>query len=222
LKIDKKRIRRTLYWFAAELAVLAVFMLFLTYRPKGYEPLAPDTSGRVSTYLTHKLAQDFYNGAQLGEPFELTIDEAGVNDIIMTGEWIGAVSQSEASLPTVHFQTDRVVVMASAFKGGMEFVATIEVKPWVDAAGKVNVKLESVKVGAVPLTLAAKTVAKKMYNEQIGELPKNDMRVLVGKAILEDQPFDPVMEIGGKAVRISRIEVGDKVMKLGITPVKAK
>jgi hypothetical protein len=182
----------------------------------------PDTSGRVSTYLTHKLGMDFYNGTQLGVPFELSIDEAGVNDMIMTGESIGMVNQAEASLPTVYFQTGKVVVMASAFRGGMEFVATIEVKPWFDPQGRMNATLESVKVGAVPLTLAAKTVAKKMYNEQILGLPETDPRVLVGRAILEDQPFDPVMEIDGKAVRITKIEVGEKVLKLGITPLKAK
>jgi hypothetical protein len=222
LKIDKKRVRRTLYWFAAELAVLGMFLLFLTYRPRGYEPLMPDKSGRFSTFITHKLGPQYYNGMQLGEPFELTIDEDGLNDAITTGDWIMQINTDESSLPTVHFERDKAVVMASAYRGGMEFVATIEVKSWIDPQGKLNAKLESVKVGAVPMTAVAKTVAKKMYMEKIAGLPDDDIQVRLGKAILEDQACDAVFDLWGEKVRITRIDIQDKVLKLSLTPLKTK
>jgi hypothetical protein len=222
LKIDKKRIRRTLYWFVAELAVLAIFILLLAYKPKGYVAAVPDTSGRISTYLTHRLAADFYNGAQMGETFELTVQEDGVNDIIATGGWTGDLGDTRASLPVVHFEPGKVLVMASAYVKGAEFVATIEAKPWIDTAGKFNATLESFKVGAVPVTIAAKAVARKMYYDRIGELPKNDIRALIGSALLDDQPFEPVVEIDGKTVRISKIEVGDRTLKVSFTPIKAR
>jgi hypothetical protein len=222
LKIDKKRIRRTLYWFAAELVVLAIFLLLLTYRPKGFEPVVPDNTGRVSTYLTHELGADYYNKTQLGEPFELVVKESGVNDIIRTGGFSGQVGDVTTSLPVVHFVPGKVVVMASAYVSGMEFVATIETRPWIDETGRFNAKLESFKVGAVPVTIAAKAVAKKMYNEQAGGVPADSYQAQIASAILDDQPFDPLIDLGGKPVRINKIEVGEQVLKLGITPLKSR
>jgi hypothetical protein len=219
LKIDPKRVRRTLYWFAAELAVLGIFLLFLVYKPAGYRAVVPDNSGRVSTYLTHQLGQDFYNKAQLGEPFELVIQEAGINDLIATGGWSGQSGDARASLPVVHFVKDKVVVMISVYLSGIEFVATVDVKPGINEEGKLTVALDSVKVGAVPVTIAAKVVAKKMYNEQISGLPKDDIRVRIARAMFEDQPFEPVMEVDGKTVKIGKIRVEQGIMRVDFVPV---
>jgi hypothetical protein len=222
LKIDPKRVRRTLIWFAAELAVLAVFLLFLVYKPAGYNAVVPDDSGRVSAYLTHQLAQDFYNKAQLGEPFELVIQEAGINDVIATGGWLGQAGDARVSLPVLRFMPDKVMVLTSVYLSGMEFVATVGIKAGINEQGKLSVVLDSVKVGAVPVTIAAKTIAKKMYNEQISGLPKGDIRALVASAIFDDQPFEPIMEVDGKMVKIDKIRIEKGFVRVGFVPVKRR
>ncbi len=222
LKIDKKRIRRTLYWFAAELLVLAIVLLLLVYKPKGYEAVVPDTSGRVSKYLTHELGQEFYNKAQLGEPFELVVEEAGLNDIIVTGEWVMPQTEARASLPVVRFVPGKMIVMASAWLSEMEFVATIEITANADEAGRPGLSVHSVKVGAVPVTLAAKAVAKKMYNEQISELPPEHIAVQLAASLFDGHPFEPVLDAGGKLVKISKIEVDEGKARVGFVPVKRR
>ena len=222
MKINAKRVRRTLYWFGAELLVLAVFLVLLVHKPGGYEAAVPDTSGRVSTYLTHKLGQDFYNRAQLGEPFELVIEEAGINDIIVTGDWAMPETEAKASLPVVSFVPGRMVAMASVYLSGMEFVATVEVKAETDAEGRPMLGLDSVRVGAVPVTMAAKAVAKKMYSEQMAGASEDDIRISVAAAIFDGQPFEPVLDVDGKLVKISKIQFEDKLARVGFTPVKRR
>ena len=220
--MDKKRIRRTLYWFAAELLIIAIILLLLVYKPRGYEAVVPDTFGRVSTYLTHEIAQEFYNKAQLGEPFELVIEDSGLNEVIASGAWIIPQTEARASLPVVQFVPGRMVVMASAWLSGMEFVATIELSAQSDGDGRVGLSLDSVKVGAVPVTLAARAVAKKMYNEQIADLPPDHISAQVGAAIFDGQPFEPILDAGGKFVKINKIDLADGNVRIGFVPVKTR
>jgi hypothetical protein len=220
LKINAKRVKRTLIWFAAELAVLGIFLLFLVYKPAGYHAMVPDSSGRVSTYLTHQLGQDFYNKAQLGEPFELVIQEDGINDVIATGGWSGQSGDARASLPVVYFVPDKVVVRTSVYLSGIEFVATVDIKPDINEEGKLTVMLDSVKVGAVPVTIVARAVAKKMYGQQVADLPKDDIRVRIAGAMFDDKPFEPVMEVDGKKVKIGKIQVEKGIVRVSFVPVK--
>jgi transcriptional regulator of aromatic amino acid metabolism len=125
-------------------------------------------------------------------------------------------------LPVVHFVPDKVVVMTSVYLSGIEFVATVDIKPGINEEGKLTVVLDSVKVGAVPVTIAARVVAKKMYNEQISGLPKDDIRVRIAGAMFEDQPFEPVMEVDGKTVKIGKIKIEQGVVLLGFVPVKQR
>jgi hypothetical protein len=222
LKIDAKRVRRTLYWFAAELMVLAIFLLFLTYKPKGYQAAVPDASGRVSPYLTHQIGQDFYNNMQLGEPFELVIEEAGINSILASGEWGGQFGDAQASLPVIRLGADKLRLMTSVYLSGMEFVATVDITASIDEQGLLHASLESVKVGAVPVTIVARTVAKKMYMEQTAGLPKDDLRVLVAGAIFNDQPFEPKIDIDNKVVKIGKIRIEEGKAVVGFIPIKRR
>ncbi|HSV26865.1 MAG TPA: hypothetical protein VLH60_03135 [Sedimentisphaerales bacterium] len=220
--MDKKRIRRVLYWFAAELLIIAIILWLLVYRPRGYEAVVPDASGRISPYLTHGIAQEFYNKAQLGDPFELVIEDSALNEIIATGTWIIPQTEAQASLPVVRFLPGRAVVMASAWLSGMEFVATIKLSAPSHDDGRIGLSLDSVRVGAVPVTIAARAVAKRMYNEQIADLPPDHISAQVGAAIFDNQPFEPIFDVGGRRVKINKIELRDGNVRIGFIPVKMR
>ncbi len=194
--LKKRRRRKLIVWLAVDLAVAGLILGLLLYRPGRYRPLSAAffRPGQVSPYLTH-LTAEIYNGAQLGEQFEVVLTEEGINDII--ARWDGwPLAQGGVLLyePAVVLVPGRLVLMGTANARGMELVVTIEVEPKLEENGLLRLRVAKVKVGAVNTTLIAKAIAAKMYSQRLSEVQVDTgaWQSRLAGSLLNDEAFEPV------------------------------
>jgi hypothetical protein len=213
-KISKKsRIKRLVIWLTIDFIVMVVLFGLLIYRPRQYNPVAPNpgsyNSEQVSKYWTHELLPKIHNDSQLGKPFDVIITEEGINDIISCVNW---PIQSEGILfysPVVLFIPGAVLLMGTADVRGVEFIITIELVPMIDENGFLNLQVSKMKIGAMNITPIAKVVAKKMYSQKLEAFPMDtqDFRTKIIGSLLNEEPFEPVFEIGSSRVRVEKIDI---------------
>jgi hypothetical protein len=224
----KKKRRRKIIWLLIDLAVLFVFTGLLLYKPAQYQPVTIISGRQVSKYLTHQLLPRVHNGAQQGQPFDVTVTQDGIQDIIAHSGWPKETAGASFSKPSVLFVPDSVLLMATVTLQGVELVVTIELKPRIDEQGLLHLYVAKVKVGAMNLTPLAKIVAKRMYQQRIQAIPidPSDIRSKIVASLLDDRPFEPVLEIksimGGSdtKVQIQKLTVKDSELILRLLPLE--
>lgn len=222
-KTGEKRRRRL--WpavFGAIVLVTAtILILLIAYNPQSYKPVIPANPKEVSPYLTHKLGPDFYNNVQLDEPFELLVDQAGLNDIFSHADWPLAVDGFSIYTPMVQFSPERSMLMAQVDYKGFSTILSIIGKPALDADGKLNLHIQSVYLGALPVTPLAQRLARKYVadNFDTAEADDNDPEAQVIEAVAANQGFDPILYISGHAARITGLTIEPAQAKLILTPI---
>ena len=228
LKIRRKtRIKRLVRWLFIDLIVAAAVFGLLMYKPGRYKPLDSFSQdyepGQVSTYLTHQLSPQVYNGTQRGEPFEIIITQDGVNDIISHANWPIQSGGIMLSAPAALFVPGTVVLMGTADVKGVEIVITIELEPKIDENGLINLHVSKVKVGAVNI-LIAKAIAKKMYAERLAaaDVDTNALQTKIAASLFNDEPFEPVFKINDKKIRVESVSVDQRELKARLVPVSAR
>ena len=223
VKKPKKRKLKRLYWLLAHLVAATVIVVLLLYKPGRYHPIKIDPAqGRqVSTYLTHDLLAPIHNAAQPGEPFDLTVTQEGINDIIARSRWPRESGDARFSAPAVLFVPDSIVLMGTVALKGVEFVVTIVLEPTLDEQGLLNLRAAKLKVGAMNITLLAKVIAKRMYQQRIEAVPidKEDIGAKIAASLLNDEPFDPVFEIEGDKLRIEKVTIRKQELILHLIPL---
>ena len=224
LQIRKKAKRNKLIrWLLVDLAVAAIVITMLLYRPGRYKPINSSNyrKGEVSPYLTNDLSPAIYNGTQRVEPFDIIITQDGLNDIIARGDW---PKESEGVLlyaPAALFTPGRLVLMGTADAKGVEFIVTLELEPTIDEEGLLNLQIAKLKVGAMNITPLAKIIAKKMYMQRISgvEIDSNAIQTKIAASLLTDEPFEPVFSIDEKKVRIEKITIEKEKLLAHLVPV---
>ena len=221
-KSKKSRRYKLIRWLLIDLAVMAIVFAFLLYRPGRYRPVDSDNyeRGEVSPYLTNELGPIINNGIQRVRPFDVTITQEGLNDIIGRGNW---PMESEGVLlyaPAALFVPGRLVLMGTADAKGVEFVVTIELEPKIDEEGLLNLKLAKLKVGSMNITPLARIIAKKMYMQRIAglEVDTKALQAQIVASLLTDEPFDPVFSIDEKKVRIEKIAIENEKLVAHLVP----
>jgi len=224
----KTRKKRLVRWLFIDLIVTIVVISLLIYRPGRYKPVDSFSQdyedGQVSTYLTHQLSPQVYNGTQRGEPFDIIITQEGINDIISHVNW---PIQSEGIMlyaPAALFVPGAVVLMGTADVKGVELVVTIELEPKIDEDGLINLHVAKVKVGAVNITPVAKPMAKKMYTERLAasNVDTKALQTKIAASLLNNEAFEPVFTIDGKKVRVESVVVGQRELKARLVPDSAR
>ena len=223
----KKRIKK-LYWLLFDLAVAAVVLALLLYKPAAYKPLQALGDGRQSKYLTHVLLPELHNRVQRGQPFDLDVTAEGINDIIAHSDWPKETGGASFSAPLVLFVPENIVVMGTVTLENVEVVVTIGVRPSLNEEGLLNLEVVKVKVGAVNLTPIAKIVARRMYKQQIElmSIDRQDIRAEIAASLLNDEPFDPVFEVRpilGTAdikVRIEKVSIEQGKLTMHLAPLR--
>ena len=85
-KVRKKKKFKKRYWLLIDLALGALILALLFYKPARYKPSDTiPTNNRqkeISPYLTNELLPELYNSAQRDEPFDLEIIQKGINETI--------------------------------------------------------------------------------------------------------------------------------------------
>ena len=109
MNADKSKSRRNIYivvvCVVCALGLGGVWVL-LGRSPRTYRPITAANPHEVSPYLTHKLGPDFYNQVQWNEPFELVIEQDGLNDILARQTWPQQFGDVAVAKPAVRFGKD--------------------------------------------------------------------------------------------------------------------
>jgi len=227
-KRKTSRRKKLLIWLGVDLLVAAVVILLFLHKPSQYSPGAPadsDPNGRqVDPYLHRDLWSKFYNGAQRQRPFEMVVLDQALNQALGRLNWSQESDGVKLSAPQVFFTPGHIVLMGTTTVEGAELVVTIELGPQMDDQGNLNLVVDKVKVGAIPVTLVVKMMAKKMYRERIESMPidMQDLRTKAVASLLNDEPFEPVLRVEDKWVRLKSIDIVDGKLTAQFTPAKPK
>lgn len=220
----KTRVRKLFFWLSIDLVVAVAVLVLLLYRPGRYDPADLESAnperGQVSSYLTHELSPQFYNGTQRGEPFDLVITQKGVNEIVAGWGWPVMSEGIMLYAPAVLFVPGSVVLMGTVNIKGVELVVSIELQPSIDKQGLSNLSVAQVKIGAMNITPLAKILAKRMYAQRMATASA-DSKALYAKiaaSLLNDEPFEPVFEVDDRKVRIEKITVHQEKITAHLVP----
>jgi uncharacterized protein YpmS len=231
LKTRKKRKFKKRYWLLLDLALAIIVLALLFYKPARYRP--PDNvpvsnnQDQLSPYLTNVLLPQLYNGAQRDEPFDLDIDQKGINETIARYQWPRESNGVILSAPTVFFVPENIVLMGTANIKGAELVVTVVGKPILDEQGLLNLQVEKVKIGAMNITPVARLMAKRMYTQRLATIPVDtgNLRAKIAASLLNDEPFEPILNINDifddvdKNVRVEKITIVQKKLTIRLVPV---
>lgn len=218
--------RKLFYWLLIDLTVAVVVLALLLYKPARYRPAMHTISGtdseRVHPYLSHELGPQLYNGAQSQRPFTLTVLDQALNEAISRLRWPRETGGVVFSAPEVLFHPGRIVLMGTADIEKANLVITVEMEPQLDDTGLLNLNVAKVKVGAVNITLIAKMLAKKMYQERIETVPvdTDDIRAKIAASLLAGEPFEPVFEVEDKRVRLKDFRLSKGTLQADLIPAK--
>jgi hypothetical protein len=210
---------------AIEVALLAVVVALLLYRPSLYNPVQPatanDPNGQVvHPYLHRDLGSTFYNNVQKQRPFEMSVVDRSLNEAIADKKW-----QSEGvalSAPQIFFVPGQVLLMGTADFEGARLVVTVELTPQIDGQGRLALVLQKFKVGAMNVTPLARMMGRKMYQEQLdsGSVDLDNLGTKIVAALLNEEPFDPVVEVDDKRVRLTGVDIAQSQLTARFAPVK--
>lgn len=204
-----------------DLAIAAILLVLLLYKPARYDPPQIVDDGQVSLYLTHELLPQFYNGAQRQEPFDVVVSQEGINDVVARSEWPRESIGVMFSTPVVLFVPRSIVLMGAANVKGVELVVTIVLEPAIDEQGLLNLWVAKVKVGAMNVTLLARVIAKRMFSQILAETEADpgDIRTQIVASLLNEEPFDPVFPVEDKKVRVKKITITQEKLTMHLVPV---
>lgn len=220
-KNHKKKKFKKRYWILIDLAVAAIILALLLYTPSGYEPItgsdADQNSGRVHPYLTY-LSAKIYNGAQLQEPFKVTVIEQKLNEAI--AGWSQMSEDVVLSAPAVRFLPHCIELMGTASIKGVDLVVTIVLEPKIDANGLLNLHVDKVKTGAMNITPLARVVARNMYEQHLAntDVDTEDWRTKIAGSLLNGEPFEPVFPVEDKKVRLEKADIQNENLTLHLAP----
>lgn len=207
-------------WIAAVGLLTAAglgLILLLTVNRESYNPVQPENPREVSPYLTHKLGPDFYDKVQLDQPFELLVEQEGINDILSRYPWPVQIDDFSIYIPMLTITPEVTTLMAQVNYRGLSSILSIYAKPYLDSNGKLNLNIQSVYLGLVPITPLARKIAEKFVRENFDP---NDLLESVNYAIISNQPFDPVLRIFDKSARITQLTLESGKARLFLVPVK--
>jgi len=221
---SKKNRSKSSAWFwlwgfgAIAAGVLAGICILFWYTPRAYKPVQTENAEQVSLYLTHQLGPEFFNQIQQNRPFELIISQSDLNDIIsqeFQSQEFGDVLFSD---PHIIFSDQSILLMGTLAYDGVSSVVSITAFPTMNSDGKINLDIQSIRLGMVPVTTLVTKLAQKAFDDNrssFEEDPKAEENV---QAIIRNEPFDPVFWFPEQWVRISNFSIEQGSLKLTLLP----
>lgn len=223
-KPRKSRRRKLLYWLLIDLAVAAIVIGLLLYKPSQYNPVISTSVAsdgeRVHPYLHRDLGSTLYNGAQRQRPFDMTVHDTLLNEAIALAKWPQQAEGVTFYAPEVLFRPGRIVLMGTADLEGAKFVITIELEPEIDEQHLLSINVAKIKVGAMNITPLAKMMARRMYQQRLETVPIDTeaLQTKIAASLLNQEPFEPVFEVDDKWVRLQSIEITEGKLVARLVP----
>lgn len=192
-----------------------------------YGENTPDINdaNQVSPYLTHYLAQELWNRTQEKEPFELVVEQAGINDVIgrdsiVSGGWPIYADPMVIYSPNVRFEPGNLVLLGKIQYKAIEVFLTLYADGEILDDGRMKINVQKVQAGKLDVTSVARYMAKEMSAGLFldpNSLSVND-RMIYG--IIYDKPFEPVFYVGSDAIRLVGVEIEQEKLILNFVPEK--
>lgn len=231
--------------------IAAGVLYFLSIRqPGSYQPANLDDQQQervAKEFLATRIIGEFGNAAEFGEPFEWSISQKELNDVLASMDEIAyqleprngrekpveqALSRMSISSPAVDFQPGKITLMVYSQKYSRVLSADIGMHMTDD--GKLKVSLESSRVGLMPLPdsvvneqldrlrQALPQKAKQHEHAAAKVVSPEDFGKVIHQVLqaIDGQGIDPVLTWPGnkRKVRIDSIEITDDLLKLHLTP----
>jgi hypothetical protein len=196
----------------------AVVWVLVGFSPRAYCPPPIEQPEQVSPYLTHKLGPDFYNQAQFYEPFELIVEQDGLNDIIGRDQWPRRFGEVTVFRPMIIFEKDTVYLMGRVEVYGISPVLTLAARPVMDERGRLNVNIRSVQLGLLPITRVAAHVAEKALADSAELFEDWPGLETVVKAIVGNEFFEPSFDFGKQRVTVKDFSLEPGQLRLYLVP----
>lgn len=221
---SKQNKSKSIVWFwlwslgAVAAGVLVGIGILLGYTPRTYKPAEPENTEQVSIYLTHELGPEFFNQIQRGEPFELIIPQSGLNDIASQRDWPQQFGDMSFSNPDVVFSDQSILLMGTLTYERVSSVISITALPVMNPDGKINMNIQSVRLGMVPVRTLVTKLAQKALDDNRSSFEGDEKAEESVQAIIHNEPFDPVFQLSEYGVRISNFSIEQGALKLTLLP----
>lgn len=210
------------FWFLSLSAIAAGICIgvciLLCYTPKAYKPDLMRNTDHPRLYLSHELAPRFFNQIQQNEPFELLISQPGLNEIINQLNWPQLIGDMSFSDPYIIISDQSILLMGTLTYEGVSSVLSITLFPTINADGTMNMNIQSVRLGMVPVKNLITKLAQMAFDDNqhyFEEDPKVGETI---QAIINNEAFDPIFWFPEQWIRISDVSLGKGSLKLKLAP----
>jgi hypothetical protein len=215
------RLKKYLLLTAAILTALLVLALVsIAHKPGRYAPVKGANQNQISPYLTNNLLPTIYNNAQLDKPFEVVITQQGLNDIIARTPQPITLNDVTLLDPQVILIPGQIILMATVEAAPVNPVVTIELNPVINQQGQLTLHICRVTLGAVNITTMAKLIGDKAYTDFLSStgMEQDNIAAQICRSLLKDEPFEPVFELAGKNLRVSKLDISAEKITALLTP----
>ncbi|MDH7599895.1 MAG: hypothetical protein QHH07_09730 [Sedimentisphaerales bacterium] len=196
------RRRLLIIWICVDLAIAAVLLVLLLYRPRSYMPV--DAGPLSPDQYINDLLRQIQRQAREARTFEIVLRQDDINRALAGQVWFDPSGQVSLSGVTVQISKQGLTLMGTAELRGARFIVSGQVEPRLDGQGLLHLEVTKVKVGALNLTPVAMAIAKRMYHQRLQEDPidLHEIRARIAGALLDGQAFEPVMDLGDRRVKL--------------------
>ncbi|RKY09149.1 MAG: hypothetical protein DRP56_03050 [Planctomycetota bacterium] len=203
---------------AVAMGVLGGVCILFWYTPRSYKPVRPENTEQASVYLTHELGPELFSQIQRNKPFELIVSQSGLNDIIGRWDWPQQFGEMSFSDPHVIFSSPSILLMGTLTYEGVSSVVSITALPVMNPDGTININIQSVRLGMVPVTTLVTKLAQKAFDENQIRFDGDLKAAETVGAIIRNEPFDPVFWFPDYWMRVSKLSIEPGSVKLGFLP----
>jgi len=223
-KSESKSSERFWPWGLSAIAmgVFGGICILFWYTPRAYKSLQTENTEQVSLYLTHQLGPEFFNQIQQNKPFELIIPQSDLNDIARQEFGTQALGDVSFSDPHIIFSDQSILLMGTLAYDGVSSVVSITAFPEMGSDGKINMNIQSIRLGMVPVTTLVTKLAQKILDDNRGSFEGDAKAEENVQAIIRNEPFDPTFLFSTEYceywVRISEFSLKQGSLKLTLLP----
>ena len=220
--ITPKKASTRNFWFwglgAVIIGTLIGICFLVWYTPKAYKSAEVANTEQTSVYLTHELGPNFFNNIQQEKPFELIIPQDELNNIFTQEFGTETFGDASFSNPHVTFSDKSILLMVTLTYNEVSSVLSINALPVIDNEGKIDLNIQFIRLGMLPVETLVTKLAQKAFDENRSCFEDDPKAAENIQAIIQKKPFDPIflfsIEDRQYQVRITDFHITQGSLKL--------